>query len=115
MARGPEGRTIFQDATDRRDFVARLAAVAAAGAWEVYAWALLPNRLHLLVRTGPHSLGRAMGALLAGYNRARPIVVLVLRPPPCVRLRPMSRGPRLDALLHFVRNLRFRPVIGDAP
>jgi putative transposase len=70
MARGIEGRTIFQDVADRRDFVARLGVVTAAGAWEVYAWALLPNRLHLLVRTGQRPLGRTMGALLAGYAGA---------------------------------------------
>jgi REP element-mobilizing transposase RayT len=51
MVRGIERRAIFQDDADRRDFVARLAAVTAPGAWEVYAWALLPNHLHLLVRT----------------------------------------------------------------
>ena len=50
MARGIEGRIIFQDAADRRNFMERLAAVTAAGAWAVYAWALLPNHLHLLVK-----------------------------------------------------------------
>lgn len=70
MVRGIEGRSIFQDAADRRDFVARLAAVTAADAWAVYAWALLPNHLHLLVRTGRRPLGRTMGALLAGYAGA---------------------------------------------
>jgi putative transposase len=67
MVRGIERRAIFRDEVDQRDFVARLAAVTAAGAWEVYAWALLPNHLHLLVRTGRRPLGRSMGALLGGY------------------------------------------------
>ena len=70
IVRGIEGRAIFQDAADRRDFVARLAVVTAADAWAVYAWALLPNHLHLLVRTGRRPLGRTMGALLAGYAGA---------------------------------------------
>ena len=61
MVRGIERRAIFQDEVGRRDFVARLAAVTAAGAWAVYAWALLPNHLHLLVRTGRRPLGRTLG------------------------------------------------------
>jgi REP element-mobilizing transposase RayT len=52
MVRGLERRVIFRDDGDRVDFVARLAAVAEQGAWTVYAWALLPNHAHLLVRTG---------------------------------------------------------------
>jgi len=47
MVRGLERRVIFRDDTDREDFVARVAALAEAGAWTVYAWALLPNHAHL--------------------------------------------------------------------
>src|SRR3990172_6317264 len=43
MVRGIERRPIFRDDRDRRDFVARLAALTDAKAWEVYAWALLPK------------------------------------------------------------------------
>jgi len=70
MVRGIEHRAIFQDELDRRDFVARLATVTMTGAWEVYAWALMPNHLHLLVRTGRRPLGRTMGSLLGGYAGA---------------------------------------------
>lgn len=70
MVRGIEHRDIFQDELDRRDLLARLAAVTTAGAWEVYAWALMPNHLHLLVRTGGRPLGRTMGSLLGGYAGA---------------------------------------------
>ena len=52
MVRGLERRAIFRDDHDRADFVARLAAQAATGALTLYAWALLPNHAHLLVRTG---------------------------------------------------------------
>ncbi len=45
----------------------RLAALAAAGAWLVYAWALLPNHAHLLVRTASRPLSRSMRSLLTGY------------------------------------------------
>ncbi len=40
MVRGLE-RLIFRDDPDHADFVARVAALAEAGAWTVYAWALV--------------------------------------------------------------------------
>ena len=43
MGRGIERRRIFISDKDRKDFIARLSAVAQEGALEVYAWALLPN------------------------------------------------------------------------
>jgi REP-associated tyrosine transposase len=70
MVRGLERRTIFRDAVDRADFVARLARLAEAGALTVYAWALLPNHAHLLVRTGTRPLARSMRSLLTGYAGA---------------------------------------------
>ena len=66
MVRGLERRVIFTDAPDRADFVARLAALAEQGALTVYAWALLPNHAHLLVRTGNRPLARSMRSLLTG-------------------------------------------------
>jgi REP element-mobilizing transposase RayT len=70
MVRGIERRAIFRDDRDRADFVARLAALAEAGALTVYAWALLPNHAHLLVRTGTRALPRSMRRLLTGYAGA---------------------------------------------
>jgi REP element-mobilizing transposase RayT len=70
MVRGLERRVIFVDDGDRADFVARVAALAEHGAWTVYAWALLPNHAHLLVRTGGRPLPRAMRSLLTGYAGA---------------------------------------------
>ena len=70
MVRGLERRVIFKDDTNRDDFVTRIAALAEAGAWRVYAWALLPNHAHLLVRTGARPLPRNMRSLLTGYAGA---------------------------------------------
>ena len=70
MVRGLERRRLFRDDTDRRDFVARVGALAAGGAFRVYAWALLPTHAHLLVRTGTRPLARAMRSLLTGYAGA---------------------------------------------
>ncbi len=70
MVRGIERREIFRTDADREDFVARLAALAEAGAVTVYAWALLPNHAHLLVRSGHRPLARSMRSLLTGYAGA---------------------------------------------
>ena len=70
MVRGIERTAIFRDDTDRTDFLARLAALAAHGALTIYAWALLPTHAHLLVRTGTRPLPRSMRSLLTGYAGA---------------------------------------------
>jgi putative transposase len=70
MVRGLERRIIFKDDTDRADFVARVATLAEAEALTVYAWALLPNHAHLLVRTGSRSLPRSLRRLLTRYAGA---------------------------------------------
>jgi REP element-mobilizing transposase RayT len=70
MVRGLKRRVIFRDDQDRADFVARLAALTAQGALTVYAWALLPNHAHLLLRTGRRPLARSMRSLLTGYAGA---------------------------------------------
>jgi REP element-mobilizing transposase RayT len=67
MGRGIERTQIFRTDPDRADFVARLAARCQEGDWVVYAWALMPNHFHLLVRTGRRPLFQSMGKLLTGY------------------------------------------------
>jgi REP element-mobilizing transposase RayT len=70
MVRGLDRQVIFRDDTDRAEFVRRLAAIAESSGLCVFAWALLPNHAHLLVRTGQRSLARGMRALLTGYAGA---------------------------------------------
>ncbi len=67
MARGIERGKIFWDDRDRDDFVSRLAKLANAGAVIVYAWSLMPNHFHLLVRTGNLPISNAMRRLLTGH------------------------------------------------
>jgi len=67
MVRGLERRNIFRDDTDRADFVSRLATLATKGGLTIYAWALLPNHVHLLLRTGVRPLAKSMRSLLTGY------------------------------------------------
>ena len=70
IARGIERCTIFRHDIDRNDFLDRLAALAHSRHLGVYAWALLTNHLHLLVRTGQVPLSRSMQRLLGGYASA---------------------------------------------
>ena len=58
---------IVRDDIDRDAFVVRLGDVAQATGTTVYAWALLPNHAHLLLRSGPAGLPRFMRRLLTGY------------------------------------------------
>jgi putative transposase len=67
IARGIERRAIFEDDSDRNDLLDRLASIVRDGGLLVYAWALMPNHFHLLVRTGSRPLERSMRALLSGY------------------------------------------------
>ncbi len=70
MVRGLERRPIFRDDLDRRDFWTRVGALVEATGLTVYAWALLPNHAHLLLRTGRRPLARCMRSLLTGYAGA---------------------------------------------
>jgi REP element-mobilizing transposase RayT len=67
MARGIEGINIFRTDNDRNDLLERLAAQCEAEALKVYAWALIPNHFHLLVRTGSCPLFTSMRKILTGY------------------------------------------------
>ena len=67
MGRGIERTKIFSNKTDQEDFLHPLAQLCEGGALIVYAWALLPTHVHLLVRTGTQPLSMSMRRLLTGY------------------------------------------------
>ncbi len=67
ILRGLERGAIVKDDVDREAFVTRFGAVAQATGTPIYAWALLPNHAHLLLRSGPAGLPRFMRRLLTGY------------------------------------------------
>src|SRR5574341_2146004 len=67
MARGIERTLIFRTDDDREDFIRRIAEQAESTGLEVLAWVVLPNHLHLLVRTGRRPLANVMRRLLTGY------------------------------------------------
>ena len=67
MGRGIERTTIFRADRDREDFLNRLADLCLDGNLHVYAWCLLSNHFHLLVRTGRQPISGSMRKLLTGY------------------------------------------------
>ena len=67
MARGIERRKLFRDDKDRNSFLDRLADILEATQTQCYAWALIPNHFHLLLRTGPTPLSKVMRRLMTGY------------------------------------------------
>lgn len=67
ICRGIEQRPIFEDDYDRERFVERLATVLKETATPCYAWALIPNHFHLLIRTGSVPVPSVMRRLLTGY------------------------------------------------
>jgi putative transposase len=67
ICRGIEKRNIFRTAKDRNDLIERLATVLSETQTPCYAWALLPNHFHLLLRTGSVPLSIVMRRLLTGY------------------------------------------------
>ncbi len=67
MARGIERRDIFRDDKDRKSFLIRLALILEETQAQCYAWALIPNHFHLLLRTGTTPLSKIMRRLMTGY------------------------------------------------
>lgn len=67
MGRGIERSNIFINYKDRNDFISRLSLLAAEGSFEVYAWTLMPNHFHLLLKTKNRPLSSSMRKLLTGY------------------------------------------------
>ena len=67
IVRGIERRQIFRTDRDREDFLTRLGQVVKEGHASCFAWVLIPNHVHLLIRTGATPLAKMMRRLLTGY------------------------------------------------
>lgn len=67
MARGIERRKIFADNKDRVAFVQRLAEGLKTHQIKCYAWALMPNHIHLLLSPSGNPLTPFLHSLLTGY------------------------------------------------
>ncbi len=67
ICRGIERRKIFWEDSDRDDFLKRLETIFDMTKTLCYAWALMPNHFHLLLRTGNIPIAGVMRQLLSGY------------------------------------------------
>ncbi len=67
IVRGIERGKIFIDDTDRSRFVERLSALLVETVTDCFAWALIPNHFHLLLRSNRLELKQFMRRLLTGY------------------------------------------------
>lgn len=67
IIRGIERRSIVNDNRDREDFVSRLGRLSMETGTRVYAWSLMNNHAHILLRSSPGGLPAFMRRLLTGY------------------------------------------------
>ena len=67
IVRGIERKAIFKDNEDRDAFLERVGKVFSESATPCFAWALMTNHVHLLIRTADTPLATLMRRLLTGY------------------------------------------------
>jgi putative transposase len=67
IIRGIEKRRIVDDQKDRNNFVSRMGNIASKTDTMIYAWALMPNHAHILLRSSNTGLPNYMRRLLTGY------------------------------------------------
>ncbi len=67
IARGIERRTIFADDQDSQAFVERLETILVDTGTPIYAFCLIPNHFHLLLRRANQPISTVMSRLLTSY------------------------------------------------
>jgi REP element-mobilizing transposase RayT len=67
MVRGIEREAIFRGDSDRDHFLERLGEILQDTQTPCYAWALIPNHFHLLLKTGAVPVSTVMRRLLTSY------------------------------------------------
>jgi len=67
IIRGIERSSIFKNSKDYENFISRLALFLSETSTSCYAWALMKNHVHLLLRSGYVPLASFMRRLLTGY------------------------------------------------
>ena len=65
--RGIENKNIFDDRYDRANILARMEKIVKETRTKVYAWSLMTNHVHILLKSGPYGLSKFMRRLLTGY------------------------------------------------
>jgi REP element-mobilizing transposase RayT len=67
IGRGINRQEIFTDKKDYYAFMGRLGDLLIETKTSCYAWALIPNHFHILLRTGQETISKIMKRLLTGY------------------------------------------------
>ena len=67
IVRGIEKRDIVNDKYDRKNMVSRLDDLAEETKTSIYAWVLMSNHMHILLKSGLIGLSGFMRKLLTGY------------------------------------------------
>ena len=67
IVRGIEKRRIVNDVADRKNFVKRMGELSTSTKTSIYAWALMTNHAHILLRSSEFGLSGLMRRLLTGY------------------------------------------------
>ena len=67
IGRGLERRNIFDQDVDKRDFLERIGISLENSDALCFAWAVMSNHYHLLVKVGAKPLGKIMAPVLSGY------------------------------------------------
>jgi REP element-mobilizing transposase RayT len=70
MVRGVARCEIFRDEFDRARFVDHVRRVVSEEGVKVYAWALMPNHVHLIARSGEAGVSRLMARVCTSHARA---------------------------------------------
>jgi len=67
MIRGIEKRPIVNDVKDKKKFIFRMGNISTEEKTIIYAWTLMTNHAHILLRSGPYGLSQFMRQFLTGY------------------------------------------------
>jgi REP element-mobilizing transposase RayT len=67
IVRGIEKKEIVSDKYDKADFVKRMGELAQETGTSIYAWSLMTNHAHILLKSGPLGLSKYMRRFLTGY------------------------------------------------
>jgi REP element-mobilizing transposase RayT len=70
MARGNGRQDIVRDDGDRDRLLEQLGKAVVRCSWHVYAFAIMPNHLHVVLKTPQPNLSRGMQSFLSGYANA---------------------------------------------
>jgi len=67
MVRGIERRRIVDDVADRKNFIQRMGELSADTKTPIYAWTLMTNHAHILLRSSEIGISGFMRRFLTGY------------------------------------------------